>query len=111
MPDEKEKWDHLVTKYPSDFSFRGEVLPTFPLALEEFRRKSKGEWSLSNYKIAISVNDDQSYAAVSFLPDPAYFVNGIPFEIADRGMYRNGMAIVYIYRLGDLSLVNTSYMR
>ncbi len=111
MDSDKEKWQPLIGHYPRDFSFRGKVIPILSLAFEEFKNISKGNWSLDNYEISVSVNCDESYAAVSFVPDPAHSVDGVPFEVADRGMYANGMGITFIFSLIDFRLVNKTYMR
>jgi hypothetical protein len=111
MSSENEEVQHLLNRYPGDFSFRGKLLHVFPLALEEFNKLSKKNWPLDNYQISVSVSDDESYAAISFLPDIANVVEGIPFEIASRGMYKNGMGVTYIYRLEDRFLVKKTYMR
>lgn len=108
---EKEKWQHLITGYPGDFTFRGKALPIFTLAIGEFNKLSKGEWPLENYEIMVKINEDSSYAAISFIPDPAHEIDGIPFEVADGGMFKNGMGVSYVYRLEDLCLVNRTFMR
>lgn len=43
----------LVTKYPSDYSFKGNCFKIFGLALDEFEKLSKGQWSLNFYKVSI----------------------------------------------------------
>ncbi|WP_426336951.1 hypothetical protein ACN9MY_05635 [Pseudoduganella sp. R-31] len=101
----------LDNLFQRSFIFSGEVVKAANLAYAEFMRLSKGAWSLESYSICFSVTDDNRYTSLAFMPDPAYEVNGIPFEVADRGMYKNGMGVVYIYRLVDYSLVNTTYMR
>ncbi|WBS02556.1 hypothetical protein OU994_30685 [Pseudoduganella sp. SL102] len=111
MSSEKEKWQHLISGYPGDFSFRAKLLPIFPLAINEFNKLSSGNWSLEDYEILVEVNEDESYAAISFLPDPEYLIDGVPFEVAHRGIFKNGMGVTYVYCLKDLSLVNITYMR
>nr|WP_263869987.1 hypothetical protein [Burkholderia cepacia] len=101
----------LATKYPSDFSFRGDCFEIFGLALAEFGRLSKGKWSLGDYKVSIDFGKNESLVAVSFTPLPAYEVNGVPFEIADQGMYKNGRGVTYVYAVENGELLKTIYMR
>lgn len=67
----------LATRYPSDVSFNGECFEAFGLALAEFRKFSKGEWSLKNYKVSVDVGKGESLVAISFVPRPAYEVKQI----------------------------------
>lgn len=107
----KDKWQMVESGGLKDFSLPGKVLKAANLAYKEFMLFSKGEWSLENYEICLSITHDLQYASFSFLPDPAYEVNGIPFEIADRGIYKNGRGVVYVYCLNDYVLVDKKFMR
>ncbi|KAB0638040.1 hypothetical protein [Burkholderia stagnalis] len=101
----------LATKYPSDFSFRGDCFEVFGLALAEFRKLSKDEWPLENYKVSVDIGKNENLVAVSFTPLPAYEVGGVPFEVADQGMYKNGRGVTYIYAVEDGELLKAVYMR
>ena len=101
----------LVTKYPSDYSFKGNCFKIFGLALDEFKKLSKGQWSLNFYKVSIDFGKNESLVAVSFVPLPAYEVNGVPFEIADQGVYKNGRGVTYVYEIEKEELLKTVYMR
>lgn len=97
--------------YQRSFGFPGDVVKAANLAYKEFMSLSEGAWSLDNYSISFRITDDCQYASFAFVPDPAYEINGMPFEVSSQGMYKNGIGVVYIYRLLDYSLVRTIYMR
>ncbi|MBY4727250.1 MULTISPECIES: hypothetical protein [Burkholderia] len=101
----------LAARYPSDVSCSGECFEVFGLALAEFRKFSKGEWSLKNYNVSIDFGRDERLVAISFIPRPAYEVNGVPFEVADKGMYKNGRGVTYIYTVDGGELLKAVYMR
>lgn len=101
----------LATKYPSDVSFSGACFEVLGLALAEFRKFSKGEWPLVNYKVSVDVGKNESLIAIAFTPLPACEVNGVPFEVADQGMYRNGRGVTYIYTVDGGELIKAVYMR
>ncbi|WP_156409984.1 hypothetical protein [Duganella sp. Root198D2] len=101
----------LDSFHPRDFNLPGSAIMAMSIAYDEFMIFSKGEWSLDNYQICISYTDDMDYMSIAFLPDPAYEINGIPFEVASRGMYKNGRGVEYIYSLMDFSLVKKILMR
>lgn len=111
MSSYNDKLFGLENLYQRSFSFSGEIVKAANLAYEEFMLLSKGEWPLDNYSVCFSVTDDYRYTSFSLIPDPAYEIGGIPFEVPYRGMYKNGRGVVYIYGLVDYSLVNTTYMR
>lgn len=111
MSSYNDKLFGLDNLYQRSFSFSGEIVKAANLAYEEFMLLSKGEWPLENYSVCFSVTDDYRYTSFAFMPDPAYEIGGIPFEVSNRGMYQNGRGVVYIYSLADYSLVNTTYMR
>jgi hypothetical protein len=101
----------LVTRYPSDYSFRGDCFKIFGLALSEFKKLSKDQWPLDCYKISIDIGKNESLVAIAFIPLPAYEVDGVPFEVADQGMYKNGRGVTYIYATESEELLKTVYMR
>ncbi|MGW8389327.1 hypothetical protein [Pseudoduganella sp. HUAS MS19] len=111
MSSYNDSWFGLDSLYQRSFSFSGEIVKAANLAYEEFMHLSKGKWPLDNYSVCFSITDDYQYTSFAFIPDPAHEINGIPFEVSNRGMYKNGQGVVYIYRLKDYSLVNTTYMR
>lgn len=111
MSDLEKSMRAMLGHYPTEFTFHGRMLRIFPLALDEFRKRSKGEWPLEHYSVSGAMSENKQFGAISFIPDPAYSVEGMLFEIPSRGMYKHGMGVTYIYSLVDLVLVNTTYMR
>ncbi|CAB3969719.1 MULTISPECIES: hypothetical protein [Burkholderia] len=101
----------LVARYPSDYSFRGDCFKIFGLALAEFKKLSKDRWPLSCYKVSVDLGGGESLVAVTFSPLPAYEIDGVPFEVADQGMYQNGRGVTYIYAIEGAALLKTVYMR
>ncbi|AYZ67154.1 hypothetical protein WI73_23100 [Burkholderia ubonensis] len=101
----------VLTRYPDDISLDGACLEVLGAALREFEALSKGQWSLSNYTMSINVGSEGRVIAVSLMPNPAYEINGVPFEIASRGMYLHGRGVTYVYAIETRQLVKTVYMR
>ncbi|WP_163012837.1 hypothetical protein [Burkholderia stabilis] len=101
----------LMRKYPAEIEFRGGCFEVFGLALKEFEVLSKGEWSLENYNVSLNVGCDGEVVVVSFVPDVAFSIDGVPFEVADQGMYVNGRGVVYAYDISEKRLLKTIYMR
>ncbi|WP_157649690.1 hypothetical protein [Burkholderia ubonensis] len=101
----------LMRKHPSEMNFRGDCFEIFDIALKEFGAFSRGEWSLKNYEVSVDVGCGGEVVVVSFVPDVAYSVNGVPFEIASQGMYKNGRGVVYAYSISEKKLLKTIYMR
>lgn len=104
-----QMWE--LDHYPKDFNLPGKVIRAASLAYEEFVSFSKGEWSLDNYEICLSITKDLQFLSFSFIPDPAYEINGLPFEISANGMYKNGRGVVYVFRIEDYALINRTFMR
>lgn len=107
----KDILPQLDSFHPREFSLEGAVIMAMNIAYDEFITFSRGEWSLDNYQICISYTDDMDYISIAFLPDPAHEINGIPFEVANRGMYKNGRGVEYIYSLMDFSMLQKILMR
>ncbi|WP_155122347.1 hypothetical protein [Burkholderia ubonensis] len=101
----------LIDKYPRDMSFNGACFEMFGAALKEFEVLSKGEWSLENYTVSVDIGCDGEIVIVSFVPIPAYSVDGVPFEVASQGMYKNGRGVLYAYSVSEKKLLETVYMR
>lgn len=101
----------LMRKHPAEVEFRGGCFEVFGLALKEFEALSKGEWSLKKYNVSINVGCDGGVMVVSFVPDVAFNVGGVPFEVADQGMYVNGRGVVYAYDISEKRLLKAIYMR
>lgn len=68
-------------------------------------------WPLEKYDILVTSDDDQGLARVAFCPQVETLVNGIPFEVADGGMWANGPAPVFDLALADQRLVKTTWQR
>lgn len=68
-------------------------------------------WPLNRYTVLVTQHTEYSMVDVAFCPDPTNFVDGIPFEIADKGMYINGPGVQLILAADDHSLIRTVYMR
>ncbi|WP_124579295.1 MULTISPECIES: hypothetical protein [Burkholderia] len=101
----------LVRRFPPDFMFDGVVFKFFGRALDDFKEFSKGRWPLGNYTVSVNSESDGRMVAISFSPITVDLVDDIPFEIADRGVYKNGMGVTYVYSTGDGKLLKKIYMR
>lgn len=101
----------LATKHPSDTSFRGDCFAMFGLALTEFEKLSRRQWSLKDYKVSVDLDANANMVAISFTPFPAYEISDVPFEVADQGMYKNGRGVTYVYAVNEEKLLKTIYMR
>ncbi|WP_157660022.1 hypothetical protein [Burkholderia ubonensis] len=61
--------------------------------------------------MSINVGSEGRVVAVSLIPKPAYEIDGVPFEIASRGMYLHGCGVSYVYAVETRQLLKTVYMR
>lgn len=80
-------------------------------ALREVFKKYRSEWPLSGYSVLLSWHVEHELANISFCPKIDTLVEGIPFEVSDRGMYANGPGVTFIISIPDCSLVKTVHMR
>jgi hypothetical protein len=97
-----------------DFNFTGDKFLIFYYAkiyLEDiFKTKFGGKfWPIEKYNIIVSFYEE--YAAVAFCPMIEDFIDGIPFEVADRGMWKNGPGVDIFISLDDYSHLKTVFMR
>ena len=68
-------------------------------------------WPLEKYNVLTTLYENEGYAAVAFCPKIETFVQGIPFEVADRGIWKNGPGVHLFISLKDYSLLKTTFMR
>ncbi len=73
--------------------------------------KNHKKWSLEKYTIYIGDYPEYNYYEFSFCPKTETFVAGIPFEIADQGIYKNGPGITMFISKEDNSLLRHYFMR
>jgi len=106
-----EEFGNFIKVDLKEFVISGKVLKAADLAYKEFLLLSKGRWPLDVYEICISITKNNKFASFSFLPNIADDTCGFPYEIANKGMYKNGMGVVYIFRLDDFSLIGKIFMR
>jgi hypothetical protein len=97
-----------------DFDFEGRKLLVFyysKIYLDDiFKSKFSGKsWPIEKYDVVASFYKE--YASVSFCPMIENFIDGIPFEVADRGIWKNGPGVQIFISLDDYSHLKTVFMR
>jgi hypothetical protein len=119
---------HMPTKLPDRFEdnsrrppsarevpvFDEKMVEALFHAVDYLRQEFKGfrrEWPITNYDVLLSWYTEYGLVDIAFCPKVETFVQGGPFEVADRGMYRNGPGIEFVLSLSDYSLVKRVYMR
>ena len=111
MSYENEEWYSTTKKFPPDFDISGKMFKALLLANEAFINLPNNDWDLDNYSVHITASEDKKYVKIGFLPNIDTFVDGIPFQIANRGMYKYGMGVSFTYDLQTMILLNTTFMR
>lgn len=101
---------------PPDYRFDGRLLPLMQRArtyLEDIYqdRFSGRTWPIEGYVVILNSYHEEGYAAVSFCPKVESAVEGVPFEVADRGIWKNGPGVQLFISLKDFSLLKTVFMR
>lgn len=98
--------------YPPHNEIDGLVVSYLENGLNEFRKLFKDKFNLRNYTVGIDdFSDPHNYYSVSFMPNVESMFEDINFEIADKGMYKNGMGVVFFFSSKEDKLLKTVYMR
>lgn len=92
-----------------------EIKGSYLLIIEDAKRKfeeiSKGEWDLKKYVVWLQISTNQKYSSIGFIPNIENFIDGIPFEIPNQGMYQNGRGVQFYYEIDNVELKETIFMR
>ena len=82
-------------RFPPDHTLEGReamaLIHGYQYLLKHFQKYFSGKiWPIEKYSVCVNYYKDFNYIVVSFIPITETFIDGVPFEIADRGMYKNG---------------------
>lgn len=115
--DTDSAWIDVLTPWAGE-GYGARFLPrmgSYLLIIEDAKRKfeeiSKGEWDLKKYVVWLQISTNQKYASIGFIPNIENFIDGIPFEIPNQGMYQNGRGVQFYYEIDNVELKETIFMR
>lgn len=106
----------MESRYPPDQRFDGRVIMVLHQArnylLNVFDSHFSGkQWPLEGYEVLFNMYPEHNCAEVSFCPKVDTSINGVPFEVADQGVWANGPGVEFFISLEDYSLLKTTFMR
>ncbi|MDO5106077.1 hypothetical protein [Capnocytophaga sp.] len=111
MKYEEKPW--LILKnsnYNVDYELSGTVITIICLAKDYFIKITNNKYSLDNYEIEIQLLSE-NFLSISFIPNVDNYIDGIPFEIAVNGQYKNGQGYTFIYDLQTKNILDVIGMR
>lgn len=98
------------SNYKIDYELSGMVIEIICLATDYFMKITHNKYSLDNYGIEIQLLSE-NFISISFIPNIDNYIDGIPFELAVNGEYKNGQGYTLIYDLQTKNILDTIGMR
>jgi len=76
-----------------------------------FKNMKVSSYTISKYNVLLAIHTNYDIAAISFCPKVETFIEEVPFEVPNRGVWKNGPGVSFFYSLSSKSLLKKIYMR